>query len=146
MMDWDAILQQILHSGVIGLIVLTIVGVLLKLAVKWIGDKLGWDEEKKRKTTNMLTELAKSAIRGAEQSAKHKKFDTPEEQSVWKENYAVNMVMELAGIDSPIAKSVVRAVFNDSEFNHVVKASHDKVHKFDEDEVSEVVKKIFGDK
>ena len=145
-MDWDAIFQQILQSGVIGLIVLTIVGILLKLAVKWIGGKLGWDEEKKRKTSLMLTELAERAIRAAEQSAKHKKFATPEEQSVWKEGYAVDMITKLAGIESPLAKSVVRAVFNASDLNHVEKASFDKVHKFDEDEVTAKVNKILGDK
>jgi hypothetical protein len=141
-MDWNDILQFLVTSGILA----AIVGVLIKLGTKWLGDKLGWDEDKKKKASDLLTEAAEKAMRAAEQSAKHKKFTNSKDQALWKESYAVDMVMKLAGVESGLAKSALRAVFNVSDLNNKPKTSHDEVHKFEDEEVNKIVDKILGDK
>jgi hypothetical protein len=140
-MDWEQILQFLITSGILA----AIAGVLVKFGTKWIGDKLGWDEAKKKKAADLLTEVAERAMRAAEQSAKHKKFAAAKDQALWKESYAVDMITKLTGADSGLAKSALRAVFNISDLNNKPKTSHEEVHKFEDSEVTKVVEKILGD-
>ncbi len=140
-MVWEDILKLLVTSGVLA----SIVGVLSKLVVKWLGHKLGWDETKRHKASALIEDAAEKAIRAAEQSAKHKKFGMAKDQALWKENYAIDMVMELTGIESGLAKSVLRSIFNTSDLNHKPKISHEEVHKFEDTEVNKVVEKLIGD-
>lgn len=140
-MDWDQVLQFLVHTGILA----AIAGVLIKLITKWLGDKLGWDEDKRHKATSLLISVANQAINAAEQSAKHKKFESAADQAVWKENYAAKMVTDLTGVDGDLAKSALRAVFHASELNNKPKTKHDEIHKFEDEEVNKIVEKLLGD-
>jgi hypothetical protein len=140
-MEWDSVLQFLVTSGIAA----AIVGILAKLVTKWLGDKLGWEEAKKKKAADFLVEAAERAMRAAEQSAKHKKFATAKDQALWKESYAVDMIEKLTGTKTDLARSALRAVFNVSDLNNKPKVSCDEVHKFEESEVTKVVEKILGD-
>ena len=141
-MEWEDTLKFLVTSGILA----AIVGVLTKLVVRWIGDKLGWDETKKQISVNLLVDAAEKAMRAAEQSAKHKKFGTSKDQALWKETYAVNMIVKLTDVENALAKSTLRAIFNVSNLNNKPKISHEEVHKFEDAEVNRIVNKILGDK
>jgi 2-hydroxychromene-2-carboxylate isomerase len=140
-MEWEDILKFLVTSGILA----TIVGALVKLATKWIGDKLGLDESKRKKAADLLSEVAEKAMRAAEQSAKHKKFARAEDQALWKETFAVDMIMRLTGTDNHLAKSALRAVFNVSDLNNKPKMSHEDVHKFEDAEVNKIVERMLGE-
>jgi len=141
-MEWEDTIKFLVTSGVLT----TIVGTLAKCVLKWIGDHLGWGEIKKQRTADLLIGAAERAIRAAEQSAKHKKFAYAEDQSLWKESYAADMVMKLTGTDKDLAKAALRAVFNVSDLNHKPKTSHEDVHRFEDADVDRIVQRLLGDK
>ena len=142
-MEWEEIFKFLITSGILA----AIVAALIKFGLKWIGDKLGWDETKRHKAATLLADVAEKAMRAAEQSAKHNKFESAKDQSIWKENYAVDMIMKLAGVENGLAKSVLRAVFNVSSLNEgKPSVTYNEVHKFEEEEVTKIVEKLLGDK
>jgi len=134
-MSWEDIFKFLVTSGILA----TIVGTLVKFGLKWLGDKLGWEETKHQIAANLLADAANKAMRAAEQSAKHTKFSTAKDQALWKENYAVDMIVKLVGVENGLAKSALRAVFNVSDLNDKLKMSHDEVHKFEDAEVNKKV-------
>jgi 2-hydroxychromene-2-carboxylate isomerase len=140
-MEWEDVLKFLVTSGILA----TIVGALVKLAVKWIGDKLGLEESKRKKMAELLVEAAERAMRAAEQSAKHKKFAHAEDQALWKETYAVDMITKLTGAEKCLAKSALRAVFNTSDLNNKPKISHEEVHKFEDKEVNAIIDRLLGE-
>jgi len=141
-MEWEDIFKFLVTSGALA----TIVGALVKFALKWLEHMLGWDMSKRKKAADLLIDAAERAIRAAEQSAQHKKFAYAEDQSLWKESYAIDMVMRLTGSDKDLAKSALRAVFNVSDLNHKPKASHETVHKFEDTDVDRIIGRLLGDK
>lgn len=109
-----------------------ILGVLTKLAIGWIGDKLGWDETKKLQWQNKVESLAQTGIHYAEEAAKHKVFTDPAERAKFKEKLAVDFLSKQADVDEETAKALVRAVFSTSSLSKPHMA-HDKALKFEDE-------------
>lgn len=132
-MDWQSILQFCIESGIAALVI----AALIKIGVKFAGDKLGWDEKKKAAWAARLNDWAGTAIHYAEQAAKHRVFTSKEAQSRFKEQIAVDLVVKNMGIDEGVAKAAVRAALSQSPFSKPT--SHDAAAFVDTDDPDELI-------
>jgi hypothetical protein len=122
-MDWESLFQVLVSSGVLALIV----GIIIRYVVKVLGDKLGWDEEKKRKWEARAQEIALQGIRLAEESAKTKTFPSKDEQRSFKHKIATGFVEKALGVKPEMAEVAVRAAFALSGYSKPVENKEAKV-------------------